>query len=68
MLLIERQSTDEAKKTYAEAQDRNRELMKKLEDAESKVDQLQDSVQRFFSVNPCLCKHFVEYVEVKCHR
>jgi len=48
LLLSERQSTDEAKKAYAEAQDRNSELIKKLEDAESKVEQLQDSVQRFF--------------------
>jgi len=67
LLISERQSTDEAEKAYAEAQGRNSELMKKLEDAESKVDQLQDSVQRFFSFNPCLCKHFVEYLEVKCH-
>lgn len=46
LLLSERQSTDEAKKAFAEARDRNIELMKKLEDAEAKVDQLQDSVQR----------------------
>ncbi|KAJ6843986.1 myosin-17-like [Iris pallida] len=46
LLLLERQSTDEAKKAYADAMDRNGELLKKLGDAEGKVDQLQDSVQR----------------------
>ncbi|ONK66463.1 uncharacterized protein A4U43_C06F8340 [Asparagus officinalis] len=46
LLVSERQSADDVKKAYAEAQDRNGELMKKLEDAETKVDQLQDSVQR----------------------
>ncbi|KAJ6793899.1 myosin-17-like [Iris pallida] len=46
LLLLERQSTDEAKKAYADAMDRNGELLKKLGDAEGKVDQLQDYVQR----------------------
>lgn len=47
LLLLERQASDAGKKAYAEAQERNNELAKKGEDAETKVDQLQETVQRF---------------------
>lgn len=46
LLSSEKQISDASKKASAEAQGRNDELMKKLEDANAKADQLQDSVQR----------------------
>ncbi|KAK1298084.1 hypothetical protein QJS10_CPB14g01384 [Acorus calamus] len=46
LLSLERQTADEAKRNYAEYQDRNRELVKKLEDSETKSEALQDSMQR----------------------
>ncbi|KAJ4953949.1 hypothetical protein NE237_030781 [Protea cynaroides] len=46
LLQSERQTAEETKKAYADAQAKNGELSKKFEDAELKVDQLQDSVQR----------------------
>lgn len=46
-LLSERQAAEEARKAGTDAEVRNAELVNKLEDSERKVDQLQDSVQRF---------------------
>lgn len=47
MLPLETRMVEEAKQAYAVEQAKNRELTRKLEDAGKKVDQLQDSVQRF---------------------
>ncbi|OVA04497.1 IQ motif [Macleaya cordata] len=47
LLLLERKTAEEAKQEYAIAQAKNEELIRKLEDAEHKANQLQDSVQRF---------------------
>lgn len=49
LLLSERQAAEDAKKACSDAEAKNAELIKKLEDSERKVDQLQESVQR--SVN-----------------
>lgn len=49
LLLSERQAAEEAGKASIDSETRNAELAKKLEDAEQKVDQLQESVQRFVS-------------------
>lgn len=46
MLLVEKRAVEKAKQAYNEIQGKNNELVKKLEDAEQKVDQLQDSMQR----------------------
>lgn len=46
-LLAQTQSAEEAKQACAAAQAQNEELIRKLGDAEKKVDQLQESVQRF---------------------
>ncbi|KAK8615225.1 hypothetical protein V6N13_069003 [Hibiscus sabdariffa] len=45
-LLSERKATEEARNARTDADARNAELVKKLEDSERKVDQLQESVQR----------------------
>lgn len=47
LLLSQRQAAEEARKSSMDAEARNTELAKKLEDAGRKVDQLQESVQRF---------------------
>lgn len=46
-LLVEKQAAVEAKQGHTTELAKNGKLTKKLEDAEKKVDQLQDSVQRF---------------------
>ena len=46
-LLSQTQTAEVAKKASAGAEAKNGELTKKLKDEEKKVDQLQDSVQRF---------------------
>ena len=46
-LLSERQAAEEARKACKDADARNSELSKKLIDSQQKVDQLQESVQRF---------------------
>ncbi|KAK6126771.1 hypothetical protein DH2020_039479 [Rehmannia glutinosa] len=46
LLLSEKQAAEETKKACADAETRNVDLAKKLEEAEGKVDQLQDSAQR----------------------
>ncbi|WOL02730.1 Myosin-9 like [Canna indica] len=46
LLLIEKQETDAAKKENAEIQVRYNELVKKVEDSETKIEQLQDTTQR----------------------
>ncbi|PQQ08879.1 myosin-17-like [Prunus yedoensis var. nudiflora] len=46
LLLSERQAAEEAKKASIDAEARNAELVKQLEDGSRKVDQLQESVQR----------------------
>lgn len=50
-LLAERQAAEETRKARTDAEVRNAELVNKLEDSERKVDQLQDSVQRFANSN-----------------
>ena len=45
LLQSETQIAEETKQAYAVEQAKNGELNRKLEDAEKKVDQLQDSVQ-----------------------
>lgn len=45
-LLLEREAKEEVKKAQAEAEVKNKELVKKLEDSDRKVDQLQELVQR----------------------
>lgn len=45
-LLSEKHAAEEAKKACMDAEARNAELVNKLGDAEQKIDQLQDSVQR----------------------
>lgn len=50
LLLSERQAAEGAGKASIDAEARNAELAKKLEDAEQKVDQLQESVQRFVAL------------------
>lgn len=47
LLSSETHKADEAKQAYHSALVQNEELSKKLEDAGRKIDQLQDSVQRF---------------------
>lgn len=47
MLVLEKQAAEEARKVSAEAESKNVDLAKKLEEAEGKVDQLQDSTQRY---------------------
>lgn len=41
---------EEAKKASIDAEARNAELVKQFEDASRKVDQLQESVQRFVNI------------------
>lgn len=50
LLLSERQAAEEARKSFTDAEVRNAELAKKLEDAEQKGDHLQESVQRFLNI------------------
>ncbi|KAK6139637.1 hypothetical protein DH2020_026621 [Rehmannia glutinosa] len=45
-LLSEKEAAEEAKKAFADAETRNMDMAKKLEEAVGKVDQLQDSMQR----------------------
>lgn len=46
-MLSEKQAAEEAKKAAAEAESKNVDLAKKIEEAEGKVDQLQESTQRY---------------------
>ena len=55
LLQSETQIADETKQAYAVEQAKNGELNRKLEDAEKKVDQLQDSVQRFVIILVANC-------------
>ncbi|CAL0330294.1 unnamed protein product [Lupinus luteus] len=45
-LLLERDAKEEARKDHAKAESRNTELLKKVEDSDRKVEQLQELVQR----------------------
>lgn len=47
LLASEKKATEEARNSSRDAEGKNTELASKLENAERKVDQLQDSVQRF---------------------
>jgi hypothetical protein len=47
LLETERKATEAAKREHAEAERRNEELIKKFEGAEKKIEQLQDTVQRY---------------------
>jgi myosin-5 len=47
LLQTERQATEAAKREHAESERRNDELIKKFEGAEKKIEQLQDTVQRY---------------------
>lgn len=51
LLLSERQTAEEARKACTDSEARNAEMAKKLEDAEQKADQLQESVQRFVNTS-----------------
>ena len=53
LLLTERQATEAAKREHAESERRNEELIKKFESAEKKIEQLQDTVQRY-NINKAL--------------
>lgn len=44
---MEREAKEEARKAHADAEARNAELVKKVEDSDRKVDQIQELVQRF---------------------
>ncbi|CAL9157727.1 myosin-17-like [Musa acuminata AAA Group] len=46
LMQTEKQATDAANKSLAEAQERNNELLKKVEDSAARAEQLQDTVQR----------------------
>ncbi|KVI12218.1 Dil domain-containing protein [Cynara cardunculus var. scolymus] len=46
LLLNQKQTAEEARKSYIEADARNAELIRKLEDAEKRADQLQESTRR----------------------
>ncbi|CAI0419602.1 unnamed protein product [Linum tenue] len=50
LLLSQRQAAEEAKQACVVAESQKEQLCKKLENSEKKVDQLQDSVQRFVTV------------------
>lgn len=71
-LLSERQAAQDARKSTADAEARNTELMKKLEDAGKKVEQLQESVQRFvdtsdngmFSIKYCYHNENIIWVDI----
>lgn len=43
---MEKEAKEEARKAQAEAEARNKEMVKKVEDSDRKVDQLQELVQR----------------------
>lgn len=45
---MEKLESDAAKKAYSEAQERNNELVKKVENAESHIHQLQDTIRRCY--------------------
>lgn len=47
LLQSQTQTADEAKQAFTVSEAKNGELTKKLKDAEKRVDELQDSVQRF---------------------
>ena len=49
-LLLEREAAEEARKALTQAEARNAELIKKFEDSERKVDQLQNTVQRLVKI------------------
>lgn len=43
---MEKEAKEEARKAQVEAETRNKEMVKKVEDSDRKVDQLQELVQR----------------------
>jgi len=43
---LEKEAKEEARKAQVEAETRNKEMVKKVEDSDRKVDQLQELVQR----------------------
>lgn len=47
LLVAEQEENDLTKKAHANAQERNEELSKEVEDADGKIKQLSDTVQRF---------------------
>lgn len=63
LLQSERQTAEEARKARTDSEARNAELSKKLEDAEQKVDQLQESVQRFVNTSEtCAIVNYCSHV------
>lgn len=53
MLSSETHRADEATQAYRSALVQNEELSKRLDEAGKKINQLQDSVQRFVFASPC---------------
>lgn len=64
LLLSERQSAEEARKACMDAEVRNTELVKKLEDTEEKVGQLQESMQRFVDAIESSSFYFVLFMQI----
>lgn len=54
LLQSQTETADEAKQAFTVSEAKNGELTKKIEDADKKVDELQDSVQRFLH-KFCIC-------------
>lgn len=79
MLLSEKQAAEEVRKVSVDAEARNVDLVRKLEAAEGKVGQLQDSVQRCVDkilktemystdlvIDNC-CRHTFGYLQLLAH-
>lgn len=64
LLLSERQSAEEARKACTDAKVRNAELVKKLDDTEQKVGQLQESMQRFVGAIESSCFYVVLFMQI----
>lgn len=64
LLLSERESAEEARKACMDAEVRNTELVKKLEDTEEKVGQLQESMQRFVDAIESSSFYFVLFMQI----
>jgi hypothetical protein len=54
LLVAEQEENNAAKKAHADAQERNEELNRKVEDADEMSTQLNDTVKRFAIVFNCL--------------
>jgi hypothetical protein len=63
LLVAEREENNVSKKAHANAQERNEELNKKLEDADEMSKQLNDIVKRFAVVFNCLSFSIIYLVD-----